>query len=214
MVKISAPGKIGVEINEADYKILQKITNSDFVNLIGGDWIHYWRWNNLTKIAEKIRKTCEELNLDPTKVAPKFIQEFFENASLEENDDIQEMWANLLINKSTGQDVNIHYLNVLKSLEPSEVRLLSVLYKQSSNSTETEFDFVKVLAASSEYDKMGLIIMIHKLYGFNILRPPLMMNIGMSGPNGIYAPAVETTDTFRFSAMGLDFCKKCDGVVS
>jgi Abortive infection alpha len=212
MVKITIPGQIEAEINEADYGFLQKIANSNFVGLIGGDWIQLWRWNNLTKIAEKVRKKCEELRLDPQLVAPKFIKEFFESASLEEDDAIQEMWANLLVNKSVGQDVNIHYLNVLKSLEPKEGRLLNALFQQSNGSNDTEFVFTSILGVFFEYDDTSLRVMIHKLYGFNILRPPLMRGIGMGGPNGIYAPAVETTDLFRFSEMGLDFCKKCTGV--
>lgn len=212
MVKIKIPGQIEVEINEADYSFLQKIANSNFAGLVGGDWIQLWRWNNLTKIAEKVRKKCEELGLDPKLVAPKFIKEFFESSSLEEDDDIQDMWANLLLNQSIGQDVNIHYLNVLKSLEPKEGRLLNALFNQSNNSTDTEFSFANVLNAFSESDELGLRVMLHKLYGFNILRPPLMRGIGMGGPSGVFAPAVETTDSFRFSEMGLDFCKKCTGI--
>lgn len=212
MVKIKIPGQIEAEINEADYSFLQKIADSKFIGLVGGDWIQLWRWNNLTKIAEKVRKRCEDLHLNPQLVAPKFIKEFFESASLEEDGDIQEMWANLLLNKSVGQGVNIHYLNMLKSLEPREGRLLSALFAQSNNSTDTEFIFNNLLNAFSEYDEIGLRVMVYKLYGFNIFRPPLMRGIGMGGPNGVFAPAVETTDSFRFSEMGLDFCKKCTGV--
>ena len=71
MVKIKIPGQIEAEINEADYSFLQKIADSKFVGLVGGDWIQLWRWNNLTKIAEKVRKRCDELHLNPQLVAPR-----------------------------------------------------------------------------------------------------------------------------------------------
>lgn len=209
-MKIQIPGQVSGEINKDDYNFLQKIAASDFIGLIGGDWLKLWRWQNLTKIAEKVRKTCEERNLNPQQVAPKFIKEFFENASLEENDDIQTMWANLLVSQTANNNVNIYYLSILKELEPNEARLLNALYSQSNNNTDTVFDFTLVLNAFS-IGEVDLKVMIHKLYSFNILRPPLMQGIGFGSDKGMFAPALETISSFRFSDMGLDFCKKCSG---
>jgi hypothetical protein len=208
-MKLQLPGGGGVEIDKEDYGFLQKIVNSDFVGLIGVDWIRHWRWSNLVKIAGKVRKRAEEQNFDPKKVAPKFIREFFENASLEENDDMQTMWANLLVNQVKDGDVNIHYLNILKELEPTEARLLDSLYGQSLNSINTEFEFEPIQQAFG-MEEVNLKVLIYKLYSFNILRPPLMSNVGFEAGGITYAPALETIKKFRFTEMGLDFCKKCN----
>lgn len=210
-MKIQLPELGGIEIDKDDYNFLQKISSSDFIGLIGGDWIKFWRWQNLTKIAEKVRKISEERNLNPQKVAPKFVKVFFENASLEENDDVQRMWANLLVEQTTNGGVNIYYLNILKELEPTEARLLDFLYKQSNNSSSTNFSFDLIMQGSKNITENELRVTIHKLYSFNILRPPITRGVSFgSNQNGkSFAPALETTDTFRFTEMGLDFCSKC-----
>jgi hypothetical protein len=208
-MKLSIPGQVEVEIDNADYSVLQKIANSDFVGLIGADWLKLWRWNNLTKIAEKVRKKCEKSDLDPKQVAPKFINQFFESASLEEDETIQEMWANLLLNKSINNKINTFYIQILKELEPQEAEILNGLFKVYNGNTNSTFVFDKVMQVFN-INKIELEVMVQKLYGFNIFRPPLMSGIMVSK----YPIAVETMDNFRFSEMGVDFLKKCNEVTN
>jgi Abortive infection alpha len=208
-MKLKLPQVEG-EINKDDYDFLQKISSSDLVGLLGGDWIKYWRWNNLSKIASKVRAKSEELSLNVNKVAPKFLSDFFEASSLEEDDSIQAMWANLLLNKSVDQTTNGYYITVLRNLEPVEAELINLLYSQSSNSIDTNFDFELVLKSSARIDRNQLSVMIHKLYSFNILRPPINRGIQM----GSFPPAVETIEAFRLTEMGIDFCKKCNSIAT
>jgi hypothetical protein len=197
------------EINKDDYDFLQKISSSDLVGLIGGDWIKLWRWNNLVRIAGKIRSKCDELKLDPQIVAPKFLSQFFEASSLEENETLQEMWAKLLLNRSIDPKTNSYYITILKNLEPHEAELVNLLFSQSNSSTTTTFDFDKVLSVGGgRFTREELAVMVQKLYSFNILRPPAGQGIQF----GNYPAAMETIDAFRFSEMGIDFCKKCTDV--
>jgi hypothetical protein len=209
-MKLKLPHVEG-EIDKDDYDFLQKISQSDLVGLIGGDWIKLWRWNNLVKIAGKVRSKCEELGVDPKVVSPKFLSQFFEDASLEEDETLQEMWANLLINRSMDPKTNYYYITILRNLEPQEAQLIQQLFSQSNNSIQTTFDFTKVLAANTAnmtYEQLA--VLVQKLYSFNILRPPMLENVAF----GEYSPALETTQIFRFSEMGIDFCKNCTRVRS
>lgn len=199
------------EINRDDYEFLQKISSSDLVGLLGGDWIKEWRWKNLVKIAERVRKKSEELGIKPAQIAPKFLSQFFEVASLEEDETIQDMWANLLLNRSADSSTNSYYITILKNLDPIEAELIKMLYEQSGESSNTNFDFHKVLSASQGKLKKGqLAILVQKLYSFNILRPPTAQSI-MVGP---YPAALETINAFKFSEMGIDFCRVCTRVDS
>lgn len=194
------------EINKDDYDFLQKISSSNLVGLLGGDWIKEWRWKNLVKIAERVRIKCKESGLNPNQVAPKFLSQFFEESSLEEDETLQDMWANLLLNRSADPTTNSYYITILKNLEPIEAELINMLFSQSDMSHETSFDFMKVLAAAgSNVTQEQLAVLIQKLYSFNILRPPITQGIKM----GPYPPALETIEVFRFSEMGIDFCKVC-----
>jgi hypothetical protein len=207
-MKLKLP-QIEGEINKDDYDFLQKISSSDLVGLIGGDWIKLWRWNNLVKIAGKVRTKCHELGIDPKTVAPKFLSQFFEASSLEENETLQEMWAKLLINRSIDSKTNTYYITILKNLEPQEAELINLLFNQSSDDTAATFDFNKVLSVNAgSITKEQLAVMVQKLYSFNILRPPITQGIQM----GPYPAAVETIEAFRFSEMGIDFCSRCTKV--
>ncbi len=206
-MKLKLP-EIEGEINKDDYDFLQKISQSDLAGLIGGDWIKYWRWNNLVKLAQKVRAKSEALNLDVSKVSPKFLSQFFEASSLDEDDTIQEMWANLLLNKSINPTTNGYYISILQNLEPVEAIIIDALYQQSNGNTDTSFDFNLVATLPMVVDAKQLAVMVHKLYSFNILRPPI--NNGMQMGN--YPVALETIKAFRFTEMGLDFCDKCRNV--
>lgn len=208
-MKLKTPAIEG-EINKEDYDFLQKFAGSDLLGLLGGDWIKLWRWNNLINIAGRVRRKCEESNLDPNRVSPKFLSQFFEESSLEENEILQEMWANLLVNRSVNPSTNNYYITILKNLEPVEASMINLLFSQSNESYETSYDFNKVLVGSREsITKEQLAVLIQKLYSFNILRPPIIQGISM----GPYPPALETIEVFRFSEMGIDFCKACTAVV-
>ncbi len=208
-MKLKIPG-FELEIDKDDKEFLSKISKSDIVGLLGGDWIHYWRWSNLLKIVKKVKQKSKEYNLDPQQIAPKFLQEFFQQASLEEDEGMQEMWAHLLLNKSSGKDVNIFYINMLKEIEPYEAQMLNALFGQSQQSIETIFDKNALMKAFGVIDSTQLDITIHKFYGFNLLRPRSPSGISM----GSESPMLDTINAFRFSEMGLDFCKKCNGIIA
>ena len=206
-IKADATG-LGVDITDSDKEFASKISKHNLFGMLG-DQIASWRFRNAVRIFRKTEQLAKENGVSINFVPSKFLQQFVEASSLEEDDSLQSMWANLLVNKSkSSNSVNILYINILKSLEPIEAELLQLLYRQSGASTSTVFSFEVVLQSSSTTD-IGLKVIIHKLYGFNVLRPPLMQGIAIGSPSGSHSPAVETTDAFRFSELGLDFCQKC-----
>ena len=203
-MKIKIPGTIEGEIDKTDYDFLQKISSSDFAGLIAGDWIREWRWSNLVKIAERVRKRCEANNYDPGVVGPKFLSQFFEAGSLEDNDTLQEMWANLLINKSLNSSVDDYYISTLKSFRPIEAQLLNALFRESEGSCDINFDFTKI-TKNYNISNQELAVIVHKMYSLNLLRTPQTL-----GPSvDKYPIAVETTRIFRFTELGVDFCEAC-----
>lgn len=207
-MKISANSAgIDLEITEADEKFMQKVSSHNFFGIFG-DQIAKWRWQNAIRIVGKASAIATKNNIELNIIPSKFLQQVIDASSLDEDDNLQNMWANLLVNKSCGVGVNILYVDILKSLEPIEAELIQELYLQSNDSIDEMFNFSKILVAKTAFTDINLRVVVHKLYGFNILRPPLMKGISV----GRFSPALETTDEFHFSELGLDFCKKCNGV--
>jgi hypothetical protein len=207
-MKLKIPGH-EIEIDKDDKEFLSKFSKTDIAGLLGGDWIKYWRWNNLLKILQKVKQKAKENNLEPNEITPKFLQGFFENASLEENQTIQEMWASLLLSKSVDKDVNYFYINVLKELEPVDAKVLYLLFSTGDKKIDTEFNGNKV-AKAVDITINELDVIIEKLYSFNLLKPGKFRMIRA----GDTSPPSDTTKIFRFSDLGLDFCKKCIGTLT
>jgi len=91
------------------------------------DKVRVWRLTNILKIIEKAKgKIGYDENSDSITINPKVALSIIENASNEDNDEIQEMWAGLFItaNSEITDDSNNMYVNLLKQLTLSEARYL------------------------------------------------------------------------------------------
>lgn len=117
-----------LEINEEDYQFLERISGSDFVRFIGGDQVSYWRWRNLVRLAEKVRQLCAKKHLNPKQVAPKFLLNFFEGASNEDDENLQELWAKILAGEMEHpKSFSLRTLDTLKNMSTDEALLFQEL---------------------------------------------------------------------------------------
>ncbi|MBR3248742.1 DUF2806 domain-containing protein [Candidatus Saccharibacteria bacterium] len=118
-MKISAADG-AFEMNEKDLEAIGKVSKTELGQLVSTQ-IGFWRWNNLVRTAEKFKKKCEEHKLDAESVAPKFLVPFLEGASLEDDGDLQDMWASLLLSEvESSGSVAPRTLNALKHMSKEE----------------------------------------------------------------------------------------------
>jgi len=78
----------------------------DFVKEGGGiltDTIRFWRWKNQVNIIKKVKGKVEKSGLDKKQVPLKILLPLIENSALEEEEIIQDKWANILANAITAQ---------------------------------------------------------------------------------------------------------------
>ncbi|MGD1045804.1 MAG: hypothetical protein ABR936_10840 [Bacteroidota bacterium] len=100
----------------------------DEVGLMLRDQIRYWRLNNILRILEKAKG---KLNFEGEQLKihahPRVALAIIENGSLNDNDEVQELWAGLFASSCTpsGQDdENLIFVNLLKQLTIPEARIL------------------------------------------------------------------------------------------
>ncbi len=107
----------------------------DAVGIIG-DKLKFMRWERQVRLADRVEEILNERGVKETKaVPPKFALPIFENASLEDNDELQDLWAKLLANSmdpNFTEEIRYTYLEIIKSLTPLDVRILHVFYKTLS----------------------------------------------------------------------------------
>lgn len=96
------------------------------------DKLKYRRWEAQISLISKANKKMEELGIVPNRSLPlKIAIPLLEYASVEETEDLQTLWANLLINygnNASGVKQELVYIEILKSLSPLEAKILQTVY--------------------------------------------------------------------------------------
>lgn len=138
-----AAGQIAVDTSKDIRGVLGKIFGESVEELgkAFGDKVRHWRLKNLLKMADEIeslraaqRIPVESLNELPMGDAVRVI----EAVSSEDDEDVQRLWAQLIVNSANpNSDVVIKkfYLDLLKSLAGPEVVLLRLLWECQKRGT-------------------------------------------------------------------------------
>jgi len=94
------------------------------------DKLKYIRWERQVTLHERANAKMAELGLSepthplPLKIAIPILQE----GSMEEDDYLQDRWANLLVNASSGVEVRATYISMLRDMTSLDVRILALIY--------------------------------------------------------------------------------------
>ena len=100
------------------------------------DRLNYYRWNNAVKFLDKYEDKKAKRSADgkETPIPPKFLFEILGNAFMEEEDAVQDLWANLLSNWQFAEnrtDISMVFIEILKNLSKNEIRILSAIHTSS-----------------------------------------------------------------------------------
>ena len=77
------------------------------LGIVLSDRVKFWRLKNLISISEKFDRICKEKNLRPEDLRPLTIAvglPMLEYAANEEEDELQELWANLMVSATTDSE--------------------------------------------------------------------------------------------------------------
>lgn len=95
------------------------------------DQIKYFRAKNLLSIQKKLQKSIGEMSNDQGYTSPKLLKVLIEDATWEEDDVVQSLWAGLVageIKSGSGSDDAVIYTEHLKSMSSYEARLINLIY--------------------------------------------------------------------------------------
>lgn len=88
------------------------------------DHVQFFRLKRQVRLLQKTRQFIEETGRDAHQVPLKILLPIFDQATLEEDDELQDRWAALLANAATSAGVIVGYGEVLKQLIRDDVLLL------------------------------------------------------------------------------------------
>lgn len=97
------------------------------------DRLRYMRWERQIRLMQRAQDFLRLVGLTaPTRPVPlKLLIPIMQCASLEENDDLQDRWAALLVNAANTNfrsEVRRSYVAILEQLTPLDAHVLDVLY--------------------------------------------------------------------------------------
>lgn len=202
---------------EADQKEISDFLSGivpDFVKEGGGiitDTVRFWRWKNQVNIIKKAMKKVKESGLAKIQVPLKTLLPLIENSALEEEEKMQDKWANVLANAITDQkDIKPNYAEILKELSSLEIIILDKLFEEANREQNYEkrrqIQFSKQKISESFYmSNEQADLMIENLYRLNLCQAPAGHGIAV----GDYKFALRTTDIFEFTTFGYHFVRSC-----
>ena len=125
--------KFGIDSAKAFLKLTCKPLLEE-IGLMLRDQFTNWKLNNILKMLEK---ADGKLSYDPEKeklvIDPRVAYQIVEHASIVGNETLQDMWAGLFASscQKYEEDENILFIDILKRLTSSQVKLLNYLCEKS-----------------------------------------------------------------------------------
>ena len=141
---VAEGSKLGVKTLESGEKFGGFITrltgiNDDSIIGIFNDRLQFYRWEKQCKMADKYNKKFGKQLMQP--IPPKFLIPIFENASLEDDEELQELWVNLLgswTNVEYKAERRLTYVDIIKALTPQDAKILDTIYNYDKKNRRTE----------------------------------------------------------------------------
>lgn len=138
----------GIDIAKgfADKLVLPPIEE---LGLLIKDQMSYWRFSNQVRILNKAKDICEKNNISVKAIPPKLLCPYLDNASLEDDNELQDKWAALLVNMvDSQQNIQNHvFPYILSQLSKEEFNLLeSALIEKNRRVEELQKELNDFLA--------------------------------------------------------------------
>ena len=123
-----------LEITEKAGPFLERVFGPPIENAVGivSDRLAYYRLVQFYSLIDKTRQILPDRGVhNPRSVLPKLAVPLIEAATVEDNETLHDLWANLL---ATAMDPNApqikrSFIGILSQFEPSDAHLLKFFYK-------------------------------------------------------------------------------------
>jgi len=128
-------GEKGLEIAEKAGSFFAKVFKEP-INEISGmitDKLRFIRWKRMVQMADEVNKILEEKGVEETRaVPPKIALPIFEEASLEDDPNLQYLWNHLLanaMNPTFNDELRYGFIDMIKNITGIEARILNDFYE-------------------------------------------------------------------------------------
>lgn len=111
--------------------------------LAWGESAYLFRRQRLARLLEKASKRLAEAQIEPHTVKFPLLNDIVDRGSLEDNDFLQDMWANLLVTAAGGKTlVTTAFTDILRSLSTEEAHFLMLFRDEIDDTCSCSIDAV------------------------------------------------------------------------
>ncbi len=206
---------------------LNKIFGRAVEDSIGivADRIKFFRLQNYITLSENTAKHLRKRGYsenDITKIVPlKVAIPLIESATLEEDCELQALWAQLLANAMDPEfdiDVKARHVSLLREMEPLDVRILSTCHSQMlarhhKNPSDKIFFKRNEIAKSFGMPERSIEASLLNLIRLSCIDPgfvPTSMSTNVGGQRVSYSIYVGT-ESFSLTLLGAELCMATGG---
>lgn len=181
-------GEKGLEIADKAGSFFAKILKEPAEEISGmiNDKLRFIRWKRLVQIADEVNKILESKNITDTRsVPPKIALPILEEATLEEDPNLQNLWNHLLANAMDpkfNDEIRYGFIEMIKGITGLEAKLLYEFYQilKSKNILEpienvTEFSLTKEeIIQLINFTPGNYVLSINNLMRMQLISPALI----------------------------------------
>jgi hypothetical protein len=128
-------GQKGLETAEKAGGFLAKVFKNPIDEISGmiTNKLRFVRWKRIVKMSDEVNTILKEKGISTTRaVSPKIALPILENASLEDEPDLQYLWNHLLsnaMNPKFNDDIRYGFIEMIKNITGIEAKLLNNFYE-------------------------------------------------------------------------------------
>lgn len=149
------------------------------------DRIIFYRIKKLIPIIDEVQKILDERNIEETRaISPKFAIPILESASLEDDEELQKIWARLIAN-SIDPEFNIEmrfaFIEIIKSLNPLDAKMLNYFYNILFQDPKVDFNVIEnynlkkdQICAGLGIDSEEYLVSVYNLFRVQCLAPAIL----------------------------------------
>lgn len=185
---------------------------ADELGLVLRDRIREYRFKRQIRFFTKFKQLCADASIKPKEVNIPLLMDILDRASMEPDDELQDLWANLLANAADPNYkglITVTFPDILKHLSKEEAVLLNHMYEFRQSQP------AEVLAEKWRKADVNTQRYVNSIYEDNLKRLGLILDTDET--TGFVAYSDSPTPPFRFppkrtfhlTSFGTAFIEAC-----
>lgn len=215
-------GEKGLDVADKAGTFFAKVFKEP-INEISGmitDKLRFIRWKRMVIMADDVNKILDEKNIKNTRaVPPKIALPIMEEATLEDDPNIQFLWNHLLanaMNPEFNDDLRYGFIDMIKNITAIEAKLLNAFYNvlKKGNQLSPISDIYKFYLPKEQLiQTLGIssdlyTISVNNLMRLQLLSPAVLKSSGVSiGPEPM--TIYKGIDAITMTPLGVKFVEAC-----